>query len=227
MLQILLEATYDTLRIVFIASIFIILMGIPLGLFLEATNNNHILGNKYLWAHKLLHAFINFFSDIPTFLILILLLPIINKVLFAHFTIELSAVISIICIGTLIFANDVFNTLHNLPDELSDTAKFLGAEPMQILTKFLLPEAMQDLVHNITKLIIHLLGLAILSSALGVNGLGQLALEKSYVDLELSYVFCIILLSAGIIYIIKFLGRYIANLLDHKLEQPSSASTSL
>lgn len=226
MLQILFEATYDTLRMVFIASIFTILIGMPLGLLLEATQNNNILGNKYLWAHKLLLAFINFFSNVPIFLILIMLIPIINKGLFAHFTIELSAVIAMVFIGIFIFANDVFNTLNNLPKELSDTAKFLGAEPMQVLTKFLLPEAMQNLVQNITKLIINLLGLSIISSALGVHGLGQLALEKSYTDLELSYVFCIILLSAAIIYTIKLLGKYIANNIQNKPEQQTSMSTS-
>ena len=43
MLQILLEATIDTLRMVFIASVFTILIGMPLGLLLEATQNKHIL----------------------------------------------------------------------------------------------------------------------------------------------------------------------------------------
>ncbi len=211
MLQILLEATIDTLRMVFIASVFTILIGMPLGLLLEATQNKHILGNKYLWLHKLLRSTINFFSNIPIFLMLIMLIPIINKVLFEHFTIELSAVIALIFIGIFIFANDVFNSLNNLPKELSDTAKFLGARSIQVITKFLLPEAMHHLVQNITKLIINLIGLSMVASALGSNGLGRLALEKGYNDLELSYVFYIILLSTSIIYAIKLLGNYVTN----------------
>ncbi len=225
MLQILLDATYDTLRIVFIASVFTILIGMPLGLLLEATQNNNILGCKYLWLHKTLFSIIKLFSNIPIFLILIILIPIINKVLFEHFTIELSAVIAMVLIGIFIFAHDVFNSLNNLPKELSDTAKFLGAEPIQILTKFLLPEASKHLIQNVTKLIINLIGLSIISSALGVGGLGKLALEKGYDNLELSYVFCIILLSTGIIYAIKLLGNYLANTVYHKHQDYSSIGT--
>ena len=221
MLPILFDATYDTLKIVFVASVFTILLGTPLGLLLEATQNNHIFGNKYLKIHKLLRSTINVVSSIPVFLTLIMLIPIINKVLFEHFTIELSAVIAMIIIGIFIFANDVFHTLNNLPKELSDTAKFLGAEPIQILTKFLLPEAMQHLIQNITKLIINLIGLSIISSAFGVSGLGKLALEKGYNDLELSYVFYIILLSIGLIYGIKFLGKHITLFIYNKQQNNS------
>ena len=69
---------------------------------------------------------------------------------------------------------------------------------------------------------VNLLGLSIISSALGVHGLGQLALEKSYTNLELSYVFSIILLAVTIIYIIKLLGKYVANNIQNKPEQQTS-----
>ena len=213
MLQILIDATYDTLRIVFIATIFTILIGGSLGIFLETLQNEHILEKKCLWLHKILCSIINFFSNIPVFLILIITMPIINKLLHNHFSIEFAAVIALIFVGTFRFANDVFKTLNNLPKELSDTAKFLGAESIQILTKFLLPEAMQNLIKDITKLIINLIGLSITASALGISGLGKLALEKGgYHDLEtleISYIVWAILLATGSIYLIKFISDYI------------------
>ncbi|MGD0466637.1 MAG: ABC transporter permease subunit [Gammaproteobacteria bacterium] len=226
MLQILIDATYDTLRIVFIATVFTVLIGGPLGIFLEASQNEHILEKKYLWLHKSLCYTINFFSNIPVFLILIIMMPIINKILHNHFSIELAAVIALIFIGIFSFANDVFKTLNSLPKELSDTAKFLGAEAMQVLTKFLLPEAMQNLIKDITKLVINFIGLSIIASALGISGLGKLALEKGgYNDLEtleLSYVVWAILLSTSSIYIVKSLSNYIISSIAVKIKDKDS-----
>ncbi len=220
MLQILLDAAYDTFRIVFIATIFTILIGGPIGVFLEASINEYILGVKYRWLHKTILSMINILTNIPVLLILIITLPIINKLLNNYFTIELAAVITLIFIGVFTFANDLFKTLNNLPRELSETAVILGAKPMQILTKFLLPEAFQGLIKNLTKLIINLIGLSIITSTLGTGGLGRLALEKgAYNDLEnleLSYVFCIILLATSSIYIIKMFSNYIINFITVK-----------
>lgn len=216
MLPILFKATYETLKFTFTTSIFVVILGIPLGVLLEATSNQHILGNKYLWVHTTLKAIINFLSNIPIFLMLIILIPIINGILFEYFTIELSAIIALVFICTCIFAKDVFNSLNNLPKELSDTAKFLGAESLQVLTKFLLPEAKQHLINNITKLIINLISLSIMVSMLGINGLGKLALEKGYNEADLSCIFYIILLSTSIIYIIKFIGNLLSNYFYNK-----------
>lgn len=215
MLQILIDASYDTLRIVFIASFFSILIGGFLGMCLEVLNNEHISHKKYLWLYKLLVCIINFLYNIPIFLILIIMLPLIHNLLNNSLSIELSAVITLTFIGIFNFAKDVLKTFNSLPKELSDTATFLGAKPAQILIKFLLPEAMHELINDVTKLIIKLFKLSIISSALGVSGLGKLALEKSgYHDLEtieFSYVVWTILLSTSFIYIIKLISNYIIN----------------
>lgn len=215
MLQILIDATCDTFRIVFISTVFSILIGGPLGIFLEALKNEHILGHKYLWLNKLLFSIINFLSNIPVFLTLIIVLSIINKLLQNNFSMEFTAILVLIFIGIFNFAQDVFKTLHSLPKELSDTAKYLGAETMQVITKFLLPEAIYKLIKDINKLIIDLFSLSIIASTLGVSGLGKLALEKGgYNDLEnldLPYVIWATLLATGSIYIIKFFNNYIIN----------------
>jgi D-methionine transport system permease protein len=207
----LIEAAIDTMQMVSIATVFAILLGLPTGILLEATNNHHILKNKYWWLHKVLSNCINIFNTIPVFLLLVMLMLIFNSILADHFNIELSATISLILIGSMLFAKEVFSSLSNLPNELSDTAKFLGAKPSQIVTKFLIPEAMQSIIINIASLINNLIGLAVISSALGVHGIGKLALEQGYNALELSYIFYTILLSVSIIYLIKYSGNYIAN----------------
>lgn len=216
MLPILFKATYETLKLVFTTSVFIIILGIPLGVLLEATNNHNILGNRYLWTHKAIKRLINFSSNIPIFLTLIILIPIINGVIFENLTVELSAIIALILIGTCNFAKDVFISLNNLPKELSDTAKFLGAETMQILTKFLIPEAIKELINNITKLIINLINLSIILSVLGINGLGKLALEKGYYELDIACIFYVILISTSIVYAVKFIGNFFANIIYSK-----------
>lgn len=216
MLQILVEATYDTLRIVFITTVFTVCLGAAIGIFLEASHNEYILSKKYLWLHKSFMVIINFFSNIPAFLLLIIMLPITHKIFNNALSIELSLVIALTLISAIHFAKEIFNVFNNLPKELSDTAKSLGAEPIQIFTKFLLPEAMPDLIKIIAKLINNLISLSIIASALGVSGLGKLALEKGgYNDLEtieLSYVVWAILLTASLIYIIKVISNYIINI---------------
>jgi D-methionine transport system permease protein len=219
MLPTLLNAAYDTLKIVFVTSMLSILFGLPLGLLLEATYNKHISGNKYLWLHKLLFSMATFISNVPIFLLLIILIPVFNQMLLEHCTVELTAIISMTLINIFIFAKDIFTDLNTLPKELSTTAKFLGAEPLQILTKFLLPESIKNIINSITKLIIHILGMSIIASAFGVKGLGKLALEKSYEKIELFYIFYTVLLSIIIIYLIKLSSNYIVNFIYNNKQQ--------
>lgn len=216
MLQILIDASYDTLRIVLVATIFSICVGGLFGTCLAALQNEHIFNKKYLWLYKTIITTVNFLYNIPVFLILIIMLPVSHNIFDSNISLELSTVIALTFIGILSFTKDVCKTLHLLPKELSETAIFLGAQPIQILTKFLLPEAMHNIINNISKLIIKLFKLSIIASALGVSGLGKLALEKSgYHDLEtieISYVIWTILLSTIFIYIIKLLNNYIINI---------------
>lgn len=216
MLQILIDASYDTLHIVLVSTIFSIFIGGMLGLSLAALQNKHISNNKYLWLYKIIINIINFLYNIPIFLILIIMLPVNHNFFNSNISIEISTVIALTFIGVLNFSKDICKTINSLPKELSETAIFLGAQPIQILTKFLLPEAMHNIINNVTKLLIKLFKLSIIASALGVSGLGKLALEKSgYHDLEtieISYVIWTILLSTIFIYIIKFINNYIINL---------------
>lgn len=216
MLQILLEASYETIKMVLNASILTILFGIPLGLLLEATHNPHIYGDQYLWLHKILYGLVDYIKNIPIFLTLVVLIPIINNLFYEIFSIQTSTAIVIGIIGIFIFSKKIFKILSKLPSELSDTAKLLGANKLQTITKFLLPQAMPQIIKSFTQITQQLISLSITASILGIEGLGKVALEKGFQEADFPYLFYVIILATIMIYLIKLSGNLIVDYITNK-----------
>ena len=53
----------------------------------------------------------------------------------------------------------------------------MGASPLQIIRKVLLPEALPTIINNITVLIVNLIGASAMAGAIGGGGLGDIAIR--------------------------------------------------
>ena len=56
----------------------------------------------------------------------------------------------------------------------------MGASPLQIIRKVLLPEALPTIINNITVLIVNLIGASAMAGAIGGGGLGDIAIRYGY-----------------------------------------------
>lgn len=216
MLQILIEASYYTSKVVLIAAGLAIFWGMGLGIFLEITNNPYFLGEKYRFIHKIFNAWVNFLCNIPELLLLITLVIILNNIFVEYLSLPLSVAIAIGIIGAVSLGKQLFICFSNIPRELTETAKFLGANHLQIITKFLIPQILPQIIQSVVSLFIQLINLSVFAGILGIDSLGKVALEQGLQAAELTYLLMIILFVMVLIYIVKFVGYMLKNFIETK-----------
>lgn len=209
MLTILFEALRETIYIVVISGILCCALGIPLGLFLFATKDKKFIQSGTL--SFLLQITTNIWLAIPHIaFFLISLLAIKHVPLLADNTL-IAAIIAIAAITIPMLAQKTLNLLTGLPTYLCDTAKNIGATPMQALTKMYIPEILPELLRDITKTLISITQFSAIAGIFGAGGLGYLLTQKCYQEFSFNY---LLICSAAFIiitYVIHFCGNKLAN----------------
>ncbi|MGB2078955.1 MAG: methionine ABC transporter permease, partial [Vibrio sp.] len=145
--SLILGATWETIYMVGVAGIVGFVFGIPLGVILHITKKGGLIENTKL--NKILGAIVNIGRSVPFLVLMVAIIPV-TKMLVGTF-IGTTAAIVPLTIGSIPFvARLIEGALLEVPHGLVEAAQAMGARPMQIITKVLLPEAMPTIVNSIT-----------------------------------------------------------------------------
>ncbi|WP_029364332.1 ABC transporter permease subunit, partial [Helicobacter pylori] len=174
--QMLIQATLETLYMVFVASFLAVVFGLPLGVLLLVSKKGHLLNKPLL--HKILDTSINMTRSFPFIILIILLLPL-SRFLIGT-SIGSSASIIPLAISAIPFVAKLFeNSLMEVEHGKIETTLSLGASNLEVI-KMMLLESLPSLVNNITITLISLIGYSAMAGALGAGGLGDLAIRIGY-----------------------------------------------
>ncbi len=170
-------ATWETIYMVLISTVLSYLAGLPLGIILVTTNENHILENKGL--NQVLGSIVNAARSIPFIIFLILLIP------FTRFLIGTSigtvaSIVPLTLAAIPFVARIVETSLKEIEQGLIEAAISMGANARQIISKVLLPEAMPSLLLGVAITAINLVGYSAMAGIVGGGGLGTLAYYYGY-----------------------------------------------
>ena len=92
----------------------------------------------------------------------------------------------------------------------------MGASPMQIITKVLLPEAMHSIVLGVTLAIISLIGYSAMAGTLGGGGLGDLAIRYGYQRFQTDVMIFAVLLCVVLVIVFQAIGDVTARKIDKR-----------
>lgn len=154
------EEGMQTLAIVLVATLFSLVIGIPVG----------IWSAKSDWVERVVRPILDFMQTLPSFVYLI---PMI--LLFGIGGV--SAVMA-----TFVFATPPAVRLTNLgirqvPSDVVEAAQAFGSTPWQILTKVQLPLALPTMMAGVNQTIMMALSMAVISAMIGASGLGSVVLS--------------------------------------------------
>ena len=204
----LLLALWETLYMVFSSSAIATLVGAPLGIILFTTRPPNILAHPIL--NKVLATLINGLRSIPFIILLVAVIPLTRFLVGT--SIGTTAAIVPLTLGAIPFiARIVENALSEVSPGLIEAGLAMGATPLQIITKILLPEAMPGIVNGLTITTISLLGYSAMAGAVGGGGLGDLAIRYGYQRFEIGVMLVTIVILIGLVQLLQMLGDYIAN----------------
>lgn len=170
-------ALMETIQMVVFSLVFSAILGLPLGILLVVTRKGHILENIPFFT--ILSGIINIFRSVPFIILLVAIIPITR--LIVHTSIgTAAAIVPLVFYAGPYIARLVENSLLEVDPGVIEAAEAMGATPWQIITKFLVPEALGSLVLALTIATIGLVGATAMAGTVGGGGIGDLAITYGY-----------------------------------------------
>ncbi|SFB83233.1 D-methionine transport system permease protein [Flexibacter flexilis DSM 6793] len=211
--SLLLQGLLETIFMTFAAGLLGFAIGLPVGIFLFLTRRGQLL--EHAIYHRILSVWVNVFRSIPFIILIVWLIPFTRALVGT--SIGVWAALVPLSIGAAPFiARLVENSLLEIPAGLIETARAMGANTYQIITKVLLPEALPSLINNATITLITLVGYSAMGGAVGAGGLGQIGYQYGYVGYDTFIMNAVLLLLVALVFIIQFTGETLSKKFNHR-----------
>ncbi|UUF13508.1 MULTISPECIES: methionine ABC transporter permease MetI [Flavobacterium] len=212
-IALLLNGTWETIVMTFVSGFFGFLIGLPTGVLLFLTRKNQILDRPVL--NRTLSVIVNVFRSIPFIILIVWMIPFTRAIVGT--SIGVSAALVPLSIGAAPFiARLVENSLLGLPSGLIEAARALGATPLQIVYKVLLPEALPSLINAASITLITLVGYSAMGGAVGAGGLGQVGYQYGYIGYDAITMNSVLALLVILVFLIQFIGDRLSKHFDHR-----------
>lgn len=177
LIKLMIQGIEETLFMVSISTLIATIIGIPLGITLVTTSKGHILENRVI--NQILGTIVNIIRSIPFIILMVAIIPLTR--LIAGTSIGTTAACVPLTIVAIPFLSRLVETsIRDVDFGLVEAAESMGASPLQIIRKVLLPEALPTIINNITVLIVNLIGASAMAGAIGGGGLGDIAIRYGY-----------------------------------------------
>lgn len=207
MINLLLKSFGETCYMVAASTLLAVLVGLPLGVILTVTRRGHILPNAAI--NSILGAIVNATRSTPFIILMVAIIPVTR--LIVDSSIGTTAAIVPLTISAAPFvARIIESSLLEIDPGVIEASQSMGASPMQIITKVLLPEAMHSIVLGVTLAIISLIGYSAMAGALGGGGLGDLAIRYGYQRFRMDIMIATVVILIAQVQIVQSLGNYIS-----------------
>ncbi|MCW2278621.1 methionine ABC transporter permease [Heliophilum fasciatum] len=216
LLPLMLTGTIETLYMITLSSLMAFLLGFPLGIILVITAPNHIWPLPHL--HNALGTVINATRSFPFIILIVVLLPLSR--LIVGTTLGATAAVVPLAVGSAPFvARLIENSLKEVERGKIEAAIALGASPLEIVGKVLIPEALASLIRSMTLAVITITSFTATAGAIGAGGLGSLAIRYGYMryrdDVMIATIVALILLVQGF----QWGGNLLARSIDRRRHQ--------
>lgn len=211
--NLLITGTWETLVMTFVSGFFGFLLGLPAGVLLFLTRKGQLLEQPVF--NRVLSVTVNIFRSIPFIILIVWMIPFTRGLIGT--SIGVSAALVPLSIGAAPFiARLVENSLLSLPHGLIEAARAMGATPLQIVFKVLLPEALPSLTNSAAITLITLVGYSAMGGAVGAGGLGQIGYQYGYIGYDAAIMNTVLVLLVAIVFVIQFAGDRLSKHFDHR-----------
>ncbi len=213
MTQLLLDGTWDTIKIVVLSTFFASLGGLPLGIALTIWKKDGIA--PFVLGEKSLSWVVNIIRSIPFIILIIALFPFTRLIVGKGYGVEASIVA--LTVGAIPFvARVVESSLLEVDDMVIKAAITMGATPLQIIYKVYLVEAFPNLIRSLSLTMITLVGYAAMAGVIGGGGLGDIAIRYGLHRGQVDVMFMTIIIMIIMVQFIQSLFNTIANRVDKR-----------
>ena len=171
-------AIWETFYMTVLSTALALVLGLPLGVLLVAGEKGGVLPLPG-WLLHALNVIINLLRSIPFLILMIMVFPL-TRLIVGTVVGTPASIVPLVIAAFPFIARLVESSLREVNPNIIETAQSMGASPMQIIVKVMLPESVPSLVSNATIAITTVLGYTAMSGMIGGGGLGKIAINYGY-----------------------------------------------
>src|SRR5690606_30267650 len=158
-----------------------------------------------------LNPIVNALRSLPFIILLIAVIPLTKWIVGTSIGTWAAIVPLTIYVGPYI-GRLIETSLLEVNEGIIESAQAMGATPMQIIFKFILPEARSSLILNLTTATITLIGAAAMAGLVRVGGIGYLAISYGYRRFDTSVIIMTVIVLLTLVQIVQSLGDWLSRL---------------
>lgn len=214
LIRLIAQATADTLLMVAVAAGIGTLIGLPLGVFLATSKRGELFAAPAVNA--VLGVLVNATRSTPFIILVVAIIPFTR--LLAGTSIGTNAAMVPLTVAAAPFiARLIEGAIREVDQGLVEAARAMGASPLQIVRKVLVPEALPAITLGLTLAIVSLIGFSAMVGAVGGGGLGDLGIRYGYQRFMPDVMAVVVAVLIVLVQTVQSIGDRLARSLNRRL----------
>lgn len=211
--MLLLTATWDTLVMVVISTLFAYVIGLPIGVAFAVTSPNGL--HPIRWLNVVLGWIINIGRSIPFIILLVAIIPFTRFIVGTALGVQ-GAIVPLVVAAAPFVARIVEQSLAEVDPGLIEAAESFGSNNWQIVYKVMLKESLPSLIRGAAITFVTLFGYAAMAGTVGAGGLGDVAIRYGYQRWNEEVMIAAVVICVIVVQVFQSLGDYAARKIDHR-----------
>lgn len=209
-------AVWETVYVTILATLFSVAIGLPLGVLLVAGEKNGVLPLPG-WLMHTLGVIINLLRSVPFLILMIMVFPL-TRLIVGTVVGTPATIVPLVIAAFPFIARLAESSLREINPNIIEAAQSMGASPMQIIMKVMIPESVPSLISNATIAVTTILGYSAISGILGGGGLGKIAINYGYYRYKYLIMLAAVVLLIALVQIFQSVGTLLAVKSDKRLK---------
>ena len=207
-------ALWQTIYVTVLATAFSIVLGLPLGVLLVAGEPDGVRPLPR-WLMAAVNWVINVLRSVPFLILMILLIPLTRAIVGTSVG-TVASIVPLVAAAFPFVARLAESSLREVNPSVVEAAQSMGASPLQIICKVMIPESVPSLLSNATIAATTILGYSAMSGIIGGGGLGKMAIDYGYYRYRYLVMILAVLLLVVLVQLIQTLGSRLAARADKR-----------
>lgn len=209
-------AIWETFYVTILSTFFAVLIGLPLGVLLVVGEKNGVLPLPR-WLMAVLNVIVNLLRSVPFLILMIMVIPL-SRLIVGTSIGTVATIVPLVVAAFPFVARLVETSLRELNPNIIEAAQSMGASPVKIITKVMIPESVPSLLSNLTTAMTTILGYSAMSGAIGGGGLGKIAIDYGYYRFKYLVMIIAVILLIVLVQVFQTVGTYLAAKCDKRLK---------
>ena len=210
-------AIWETFYVTVLSTFFAVVIGLPLGVLLVVGEKNGVLPLPR-WLMTVLNVLINLLRSVPFLILMIMVIPL-SRLIVGTSIGTVATIVPLVVAAFPFVARLVETSLRELNPNIIEAAQSMGASPLQIIVKVMIPESVPSLLSNLTTALTTVLGYSAMSGAIGGGGLGKIAIDYGYYRFKYLVMLIAVVLLVVLVQIFQTVGTKFASKCDKRLKK--------